>query len=647
MNIQMIPLNKLIQSLANVRKTGTADGIEELAASITAHGLLQNLAVRPGPKGKFEVVAGSRRLTALNLLVKRKALAKDAEIACNLIDGESAEEISLAENVIRLPMHPADQYEAFKALSDAGQSADDIAARFGTSPATVRQRLKLASVSPRLFGIYREGGMNLETLMAFTVSDDHPAQEAAWDRLASFNRHPSTIREILTAAHVRADDKRVRFVGCDAYLAAGGGIIRDLFEDEHEGYLTDPALLDRLVAEGLEEAAVAVRAEGWKWVEIAPALASDFAFSFGRVHPVYEPPTEAEQQELDRLTAEYDALVEEHGDDPEPDIAEQIELLSERIDELNEGKAIWQPDDKATAGAIVTTKWNGEIEIVRGLIKPGDKPKQRPNGSDAGGLAALAVKPVAANNGLSFSLIEDLTAHRTAALRAELAKRPNIALAAIVHALALPVFYDERYRVDSCLDLKLENLDLTRSAEGIKESKAVIFLAAREEEWTEALPRDAADLFGWLTGQETAALLDLLAYCAATRIDAVRTKQDRADEPRLVHADRLASTLGLDMATWWEPTRESYFGRVSKKLALEAIAEGTYQSAASGLAECKKETVVKEAEKRLKGTGWLPQALRLPRPEIPANGAETEAGESASALSGEGEAGAEPMASAA
>jgi hypothetical protein len=109
MNIQMIPLNRLILSPANVRKTRTHVGIEELAASILAHGLLQNLQVRPGKGGKFEVVAGSRRHAALNLLAKQKSLSKLAEIGCNVLDDADAVEISLAENTNREPMHPADQ----------------------------------------------------------------------------------------------------------------------------------------------------------------------------------------------------------------------------------------------------------------------------------------------------------------------------------------------------------------------------------------------------------------------------------------------------------------------------------------------------------------------------------------------------------
>jgi len=71
-----------------VRKTGGSAGIEELAASIAAHGLLQNLSVRAvldeqqAETGKFEVVAGARRLAAMRLLAKEKKVAKNAPVPC-------------------------------------------------------------------------------------------------------------------------------------------------------------------------------------------------------------------------------------------------------------------------------------------------------------------------------------------------------------------------------------------------------------------------------------------------------------------------------------------------------------------------------------------------------------------------------------
>jgi ParB family chromosome partitioning protein len=145
-NIQPIPLNKLIPSPANVRRYGAATGVDEMVASIKALGLLQNLQVRPGDNGKFEVAAGMRRLKALKKLAKENVIAKDEPIECNVLrDDEDASEISLAENVIRLPMHPADQFEAFKGLADSGKGPEDIAARFGCSPAIVRQRLNLVA----------------------------------------------------------------------------------------------------------------------------------------------------------------------------------------------------------------------------------------------------------------------------------------------------------------------------------------------------------------------------------------------------------------------------------------------------------------------------------------------------------------------
>jgi ParB family transcriptional regulator, chromosome partitioning protein len=172
--IQQLQLNKLIPSDANVRHTGRTNGIGELAASIKAHGLLQNLTVRRITKGRsktvlYEVVAGGRRLAALKSLVKAKHLKKDSRIPCHVLNGEIAEEISLAENQHE-PMHPADQYEAFALLHrEHNLGIEDIAARFGVTATVVRQRLKLGAVSPNLLTCYRAGEMSLDQLSAFTV----------------------------------------------------------------------------------------------------------------------------------------------------------------------------------------------------------------------------------------------------------------------------------------------------------------------------------------------------------------------------------------------------------------------------------------------------------------------------------------------
>jgi ParB family transcriptional regulator, chromosome partitioning protein len=85
-----------------------------------------------------------------------KSLAEDGKVALNelirchiLDDATDAAEISLAENVQREPMHPADELEAFRDLIDDGMPEADVAARFGLTEAVLKQRLKLWRASAR------------------------------------------------------------------------------------------------------------------------------------------------------------------------------------------------------------------------------------------------------------------------------------------------------------------------------------------------------------------------------------------------------------------------------------------------------------------------------------------------------------------
>ncbi len=252
-----IPFDRLFLSQSNVRRVKAGVSVEALADDIDRRTLLQSLNVRPErdasgkETGRYEIPAGGRRYRALELLVKRRRLAKDAPIPCVVRAADSeilAEDDSFAENAMREALHPLDQFRAMQAMVEKGDDVEAIAAHHFTTPAVVRQRLKLAAVSPKLHDIYANDGMTLDQLMAFTVADDHQRQEEVWAQLDhSFNKSPSFIRQKLTEDSVRVTDKRAAFVGVDAYVAAGGGVVRDLFEADGGGWLTDPALLDRLV----------------------------------------------------------------------------------------------------------------------------------------------------------------------------------------------------------------------------------------------------------------------------------------------------------------------------------------------------------------------------------------------------------------
>ena len=257
-----IPFNKLMLSQSNVRRIKAGVSIEELAEDIARRTLLQSLTVRPvvdaegAETGMFEIPAGGRRYRALELLVKQKRLARTAPIPCVIRTDGIAEEDSLAENIQRAPLHPLDQFRAFLALREKGLGEEEIAAAFFVTVQVVRQRLKLASVSPRLLEVYAEDGMTLDQLMAFTVNADHERQEQVWEGLQrSYAKEPYQIRRLLTEGAVRASDKRAQFVGVAAYEEAGGAVMRDLFQADDGGWLQDAGLLERLVAEKLEREA--------------------------------------------------------------------------------------------------------------------------------------------------------------------------------------------------------------------------------------------------------------------------------------------------------------------------------------------------------------------------------------------------------
>ncbi len=330
--IQHIALSKLVPSAANVRKVNSTAGIGELADSIEAHGLIQNLTVRKAGKGqKFEVVAGARRLAALRLLAKEGRIAKDIDIPCNVLAAERDTEISLAENTQREAMHVVDEVLAYQRLVEDGLPADAIASRFGQSVVTVRQRLKLASLSPAILDEMRSDAITIEQARALAISDDHSAQEAAWFGREGWSRSAGNLRAVLTDEHIRSSDRLACFIGIEAYEAAGGVVLRDLFSQDQATFLTNRRLVMELAAERLQAVADAVRPEGWAWAEISIEADSLHQAGYGRIHPRRRDHTDAEQAELAALGESYDALAEqiESHAEGDPQIAADEDRLAE------------------------------------------------------------------------------------------------------------------------------------------------------------------------------------------------------------------------------------------------------------------------------------------------------------------------------
>tara|TARA_R100000365_G_C2747870_1_gene78278 strand:+ start:261 stop:2153 length:1893 start_codon:yes stop_codon:yes gene_type:complete len=612
---KMIPLNKLDADPKNVRKTYRAESVAELAASILANGLLQNLVVRPGDKkGRFFVTAGGRRLAAFQHLAEKGQLEKGLLIECKQHEAEAATEISLTENVMREAMHRADEFEAFLALAEAGKTPKQIADRFGTTELIVNRRLALARVAPSLFALYRHDEMSFEQLAAFTISDDHARQVEVWENLPSYNRQPHYIKNMLTREEVPASDKRVDFIGgLDAYEAGGGTVRRDLFDGDKGGYATDSGLLDRLVMTKLEELAAPIRAEGWKWVEVHTERPDDI-FRLGRVYPERQELSEADQARLDQLSEDYDSLAEliEAGAADE-DAESKLEKIEAEMDTLQNAQEAFTAEDIAKAGAYVYLDWYGKLEVARGMVRDADEaePEQTEDAQGEDNSEEKGPAPVVLKH--SATLVEDLTAQKTAALRVELANNPDIALAAVVHALLLDCAYSYAGEL-SGLQIKLTYERHEGPMKKPEDCKPALAFADMQENWGHHIPGNPADLWEWCLDKTRDELLSLLAYAAAHSLNAMEPKFN-ARQKGVTHAGEVGKALNVDMGNWYETTGDNYFSHLNRTSIQAAVAEVRGADFADGVAAMKKAEAVEYAHKAVKGSGWLPEPIRIPQDE--------------------------------
>ncbi|EDX81619.1 MULTISPECIES: ParB/RepB/Spo0J family partition protein [Brevundimonas] len=617
-----VPLNRLKASPKNARKTPHSPAtIEAFAASIKAKGVLQPPVVeieRDGegvPTGSYLVSIGEGRRQGLRLLAKRKAIKRTHPVRV-IVDAENdAHEISLDENMTREAMHPADQFEAFQRLAvEKGYGPEEIGARFGVSAHVVRQRLRLGSAAPELMAAYRAGTLALDQLSAFCVSEDQDRQRQVLEQVGP-HTPAYAIRRAMTEAKVSVGDRRVRFVGVETYKAEGGGILRDLFTEDGGGWLEDVVLLDRLVGEKLSGLADEARErEGWKWAE--PALDYPDVSAFGRVYPVAVERSEADAAEITALSEEYDRIVSEAGAEglsPEEDA---------RLEEIDKSLQAFGPDfdyaaeAKARAGVVVMLGHDGLARFERGLVRAEDAvapPPEEEAVEDCGGDAdaergGRAPEPEEVGSALSDRLVIDLTAHKTMGLRDAVQADVGAALATVVHALALQVFYPG-YGLWTPLQLRLSVSGLERLAPGVDDGPAGRRVRDRCEAWGARLPERAEDLWGVVFGLAPSDQLDLMACCAGVGLYAVRDPHDRRPGA-LAQAETLATVVGLDMAGTWSATAASYFTRVPKTRVLEAVTEAVNAEEAGRIAGFKKGDMAEAAERLVEGKGWLPPVLR-------------------------------------
>ena len=570
MTIQSIEVKLLSKSKLNVRKTDNAEALDELKASILAHGLMQNLVVVPAKKGKFQVIAGARRLAAIQELIAEGKLSDDTAVPCTLTTEELAEEQSLAENNVRLAMHPADQLEAFAGLSDKGQTAAQIAQRFGVAEALVLKRLKLGRIAPELLAEYRNDEIDLDCLQAFSVTDDQKRQVEIYRSLQGWQRsNAHHIRSCLTKQMIEVSDKLAKFVGIEAYEAAGGRTRTDLFGDRV--YLEDTALLQRLTGEKLEAEAEKLRADGWGWVVVDHDKDYGLIRKCGRIQPVTRQApdehlaeleaAEEEQQRIAELLDETDFSNEDPGameslEAKEKEVESRLSVIEAKLEAYTD----FLPLEKKLAGCFVSIGWNGKLDVEKGLVKTEDKKAVAQTQTDG-------EEPEQATDDkpdLSQAVIDDLKAYRTQVAQVAIAENPMVAFDLLVMSAARQVLnsraiFDGPHVSFQQSHIRPSGGEKTAAAERLDEIKADLPLSWMREN-TE---------FGQVEAFKPLAEADkhrILAYCVAMTL---RSKLAPAAGKQQSAYDAALAQTGVDVTAWWRPTAANFLSRIKIGQLLE------------------------------------------------------------------------------
>ena len=471
----------------------------------------------------------------------------------------------------------------------------------------------------------------------------------------SWSKEPYQIRRMLTETAVRASDKRARFLGLAAYEAAGGYVLRDLFQQDDGGWLQDPVLLERLVGDKLKAEAETIAAEGWKWIEVA------VGFPYGHTMGLREllgttvdlsdderATREALRDEYDRLEAEY----AEANDLPE-EVDQRLGEIERQLSAFDSRPMAFDPDQVGRAGAFVSIDSDGTLLIERGFVRPEDEQRVASAGETSDdatdGTASLdadriesraavismggetrapeddedegdAIKP------LPERLVIELTAHRTLALRDAVANNPRIAMTALLHKLVTDCFVSRAS--GAALEANVRDIHLPVQSADLADSYPAQNIDARHAAWKADMPLGQGDdvLWDWLHALDEASRQALLAHCLSFGVNALYERPNPYSgmgisqhglDRRLREADRLARTTQLDLVeAGWKPTVANYLGRVTKSRILEAVREGVGESAAQLIDHLKKGDMAREAERLLDGSGWLPEPLRQDDPDL-------------------------------
>src|SRR3954462_12862116 len=267
---------------------------------------------------------------------------------------------------------------------------------------------------------------------------------------------------------------------------------------------------------GLEAVAAEIRAEGWKWLEVALDFPYGHTTGLRRVAPAVKALSAADQAAYDALRRESDELEAEYeGADELPDAVDaRLGEIEQALARFEDRSVRFDPEVIACGGAFVSLDASGAPKIERGFVRPEDlAPTPAPEASPDSGAHApdgtvqratftiggatgspsepdAATEPEEDTSGrLSDRLMTELTAHRRLALREALANDPDAAFLAVLYALALKTFYGS-YMAAPCREIEPKGLSLKPAAgPDLNDPPGAQSSQQRHGNWSLRLPR--------------------------------------------------------------------------------------------------------------------------------------------------------------
>jgi ParB family chromosome partitioning protein len=433
-----VVLGKLVLHPKNVRAASghgyDAGSIAPLAANIAVFGLLQPLLVQVLEGGQYGVLAGGRRLAALQKLCEDsvKGFGLRSKVQVNLVgaDVDGATALSLSENILALPMDALDRFEAFSAMANEGQGIADIARAFGITERSVRESMRLGQIDLLIRESYRAGDINLETLREFAGHPDQSVQLSVFTQLREENALASwRVRAAFQKQYTRKGSDLGQFV-FDTYVKLGGSVTADLIDED--SVLEDDHLVSEALITVLSDLAEEERAKfGFAWADVAVDPEWNAFADYGRVYPEQKDLSEEEQAKVDQLTEELDALAAEY------EVAEDWQA-QDAIEAKHEAKQVeiaalteaYSDFDLGVSGVIAVWR-NGSVSFEHGMVRPEDMPDNSSEGTGDGASSAEQGGQVSGVDtkkpAYSAKLTDDLKEIRTRAVAIALAQSPDLA----------------------------------------------------------------------------------------------------------------------------------------------------------------------------------------------------------------------------